>query len=916
MTLYTNDLRCVSCDRETVLAATDAGLVCRCCGADYANVWGVPFIGSYEAEDVLGLIEIAANSRNRGNFGLSPEVVESWEKMLSEYHDACDKEAYCKSQDDQHRQWLQHRYGEWLEVNHLSSDIQLKGMDVLDIGAGLGFDSHRLAMRGANVTALEFSPLLAEAGKAHFPHIRWIGGFSHVLPFKSGSFDAVFCNAALHHMRDIPAALSEALRVLRPGGYLITTCDSFCPSHAKEDAELSIFDAEPSVLLGVNERVPRFSEFVETLVRHSEVLEVQLFTHTLYNAPFHGTLTSLTPWDFTKDRTMLETRSGSLAMRIRLKSAWQEQANRQHGSLLAPRQYADWLASGSSAVSRLAPLIPTHYLDLAFPGEGGSKFEMLNGWRLPRPFQYARTGYRRGRWFLRRPADADTLAFEIGLPHGLGGAPSGFQVLLDGKTIDEFVLALDAWMPVNVDVAHINPGQAFAIEIIKSEGDDSLDGAAFVARDRRFVRACTSDPQRTAPTVYAVIPVYNRLQYTLSCIAFLQAQDYVSLHIIVSDGGSNDGTVDVVRNVFPDVTVLTSKQELWWAGSMAAGVIHAISESTHDEDCLLMMNNDTEIPVNYVSTLVSASQRFNAAVGSLIVDRNDTTRILDAGEYVSWPTYSFPVKNSIERSELFRDDVDFLPGRGTLIPLWMILQAGNVDAINFPHYLADYEYFYRLKSAGFRLGVCYETRLLALIQETGIVPGAGVTDFRSVLRELFARASMGNVIDHWRFVSRHAPTRYRVLIHIRIIFGALKQLLLRTQLRPAFLPLYYCVHFIKNQIQSFYRLPSNLRAHRMQIVCNPHLFPSLVRLPIYMIFCPGLLRSRDFDRLRVSPGDLVAKGLVKECSLPGWYQFVRISWDELSSQPVLRALFIRAWNPILKPTRLLLVWRMRNRTQP
>jgi GT2 family glycosyltransferase/ubiquinone/menaquinone biosynthesis C-methylase UbiE len=913
MTLLTRDLRCVSCDGEIIGSINEAGLVCACCGADYQNVWGVPFIGNFEAEDVLGLIEIAANSRNRGDFGLTPEVVESWEKMLSEYHASTDKVAYSKSQDDQNLQWLQHRYGEWLEVNHLTSDLQLKGMDVLDIGAGLGFDSHRLAMRGANVTALEFSPLLAEAGKMHFPHIRWIGGFSHVLPFQSGSFDAVFCNAALHHMRDIPAAISESLRVLRPGGYLITTCDSFCPSQAKDDAELHIFDAEPSVLLGVNERVPRFSEFVETLLLHSELLEVQLFTHTLYNAPTHGTLTSLTPWNFMKDRTMLEKRSGSLAMRIRLISAWQEPPHHQHESLLAPRQYADWLASESSAVSRLAPLIPTYYLDLPFPGAGGSKFEMLNGWRLVRPFQHARTGYRRGRWFLRRPLDEDTLVFEIGLPHGLGGAPSCFQVFLDGESIHEFVLALDAWMTVHVDVSQILPGQAFAIEIVKSDGDDSLDGSSFIVRERHFVSACENIHPRRVPTVFAVIPVFNRLQYTLSCIGFLKAQDYTSMRIIVSDGGSTDGTVDAVRAAFPDVAVLTPKEELWWAGAMAAGISRAIAESIHDDACLLMMNNDTEIPVDYVSTLVTASQRFNAAVGSLIVDQSDVSRILDAGEYVVWPTYSFPVKNSYEQTELFCDDVDFLPGRGTLIPLWMILRVGSVDAINFPHYLADYEFFYRLKSAGFRLGVCYETRLLACIHETGIVPGVGVTDFRSVFRELFARASMGNVVDHWKFVARHAPIRYRIIIQIRVVAGALKQLLLRTQLRPIFLPLYYFVYFLNNQLKSFCRLPANVRSQRVQILCSPQVFPSLIRVPIYIFFCPGLLRDKDFDRLGTSACALVASGILKERSLSGWYEFARITWDDLSAQPVLWPLFLRAWNPLLKPARLLTYWRMRSR---
>ena len=909
----TDDLRCIACDGDIYLNAANTALICGVCGTDYPFVWGVPFIGNYEAEDVLGLIEIAANASNRGRYGITPEVVEYWEKMLSQYHDAPDKAAFLNKHDNPSIEYLPNRYGEWLEVNHLASDIDLKGKDVLDIGAGLGFDSHRLAMRGANVTALEFSPMLAEAGNTHFPHIRWIGGFSHVLPFKSRSFDAVFCNAALHHMRDIPAAISEALRVLRTGGFLVTTSDSFFPSEADEDAELEIFDAEPAVLLGVNERIPRFSEFVQTLLRQSHLLEVELFTHTLYNSPRYGTITSLTLWDFVKDMSMLETHSGSLAMRIRLRLAWQAPPRHQRESVLAPNQYAEWFTSQSSAVARLAPLIPAHYLNLPFPGVHGCKFEMLNGWRLVRPFQYARTAYRRGRWFLSRPSDADAVTFEIGLPNGLGGSSSRFQILLDGKTIDEFTLAVDAWITVRVDLAEIPPGQAFAIELCKLEGDKSLDGGSFVVRDRHFLSAAEITYQTHSPTVFAVIPVFNRLHFTLSCIGYLKAQDYPCLNIIVSDGGSCDGTVDAVRSAFSDVTVLKSETELWWAGAMAAGIDYSNCMSSNESDYLLMMNNDTEIPVNYVSTLVMASQRFNAAVGGLIVDRRDTSIVLDAGEYVVWPTYSFPVKNSFERTELFCDDVDFLPGRGSLIPLRMIRHVGNVDAQDFPHYLADYEFFYRLKRAGFRLGVCYETQLLAHIHETGIVPGVGVSDFRSVCRELFARASMGNVSNHWKFVARHAPLRFRMIIHGRIIAGAFKQMLLRTQLRPLFYPIYHIISYAKNEVLAFYRLPAIVRAQGIQILCSPHGFPSLVRLPIYLFVCPGLLHGKDLEHLKCDPVTLVEKGILKPLGSPGWYAFARILRSDFFDQPMLISLFLRAWNPIRKPVQFFRFWRSRRR---
>jgi SAM-dependent methyltransferase len=139
---------------------------------------------------------------------------------------------------------------------------------VLDVGAGLGIDGYRHVVAAANVTALEFSPLLTRAVARNLPMMLWIAGFSHVLPFAQGSFDFVFANAPLHDMRDIPAAISEMLRVLRPGGYLISTCDPYRADNEGEELELHVFNRHPDVLLGVNERIPRLAEFVEAIERH------------------------------------------------------------------------------------------------------------------------------------------------------------------------------------------------------------------------------------------------------------------------------------------------------------------------------------------------------------------------------------------------------------------------------------------------------------------------------------------------------------------------------------------------------------------------------------------------------------------------------------------------------------------------
>jgi GT2 family glycosyltransferase/SAM-dependent methyltransferase len=920
-----NDIRCVACGSEKIVPTDVSASLFHCTDCDYIyqSVWGVPFFGRYEEEDILGLIEISANVVNRGKFGVTPGVVEDWEQLLLAYDQATDKADFIKDNPNAQSPFLLNRYGEWVEIARLTQGLNLRGMKVLDMGAGLGFDSYRLTMLGATVTALEFSPVLAESGQLNFPHIRWVGGLSHYLPFKSASFDAVFCNAALHHMRDIPATISEALRVLRPGGVLITTCDSFRPSNSGDEAELDIFDREPAVLLGVNEGVPRFSDFVATFQKHPALLDVELYTHTLYDAPSGGTLSEFTRWNLDKDGTMLSLRSGSLAMRVRLKNAWTEPATIQTNAILAASEYVSWMSSASVALAKLAPLIPTQFLDLPFPGTTGSKFELLNGWRLTQPFRQARTAYQRGRWFLRRPAAHDTLVFELGLASSGMSTVDSISVLLNGEEASAHSVSHNNWKHVTLDISGMPVGQVFAVELQQQGGGASLDEASFVVRNRRFIstrqiadhEAIGNAHPVAATNVFAVIPVFNRLHFTRDCIRHLKAQIYQPIRIIVADGGSSDGTVEAIHDEHPDVVVLTSGTELWWAGSMAMGIDHALSESRSEEDFVLMMNNDTQIPNDYVEKLVFASKAYDAAVGALVVDSRDATRVLDAGEYIDWATYSFPVKSSVGVDECFCDDVDVLPGRGSLVPLRMIRVAGNVDARTWPHYLADYEFFYRLKQRGCRLGVSYETRILAHINETGIVPTNGKSGFRSIWREAFSPRSMSNVLDHWRFVGRHAPEQYRAAIRRRLIRRVVADFTLRTPARPIFLPAYWLVCLplrilvvLQGQRRMFSLFLHAIRTHGIDVLCNPHDFPGLIRWPLYFVAAPGPISHTDLEQLDLTVEQLLELGVLRPLRVEGWYALETLNFSVHHRAPKLKRLFWSVWNPLRK-VRNTLVWR-------
>lgn len=170
------------------------------------------------------------------------------------------------------------------------------------------------------------------------------------------------------------------------------------------------------------------------------------------------------------------------------------------------------------------------------------------------------------------------------------------------------------------------------------------------------------DAQADQATVYVIIPTFNRWNFTRTCLDLLAAQTFPSVVAIVSDGGSTDGTREAIKRDYPQVHVVFDGKDRWWAGSSALGVEHAYRLGRNG-DFILLLNNDTEIPPDYVTTMVAASLRENAAVGAKVIDSRDHTVVLDAGEYIVWETYEFPVMTAIEPGQIFCNSVDVLPGR-------------------------------------------------------------------------------------------------------------------------------------------------------------------------------------------------------------------------------------------------------------
>jgi len=104
--------------------------------------------------------------------------------------------------------------------------LLLPPLDVADLGCGEGYLTVETARWAKHVTAVDRSPGVLARAKAlaarkKCANITWKKGDLEKVPIENASMDVALLSQALHHAAEPALALSEAARILKPGGRLL-----------------------------------------------------------------------------------------------------------------------------------------------------------------------------------------------------------------------------------------------------------------------------------------------------------------------------------------------------------------------------------------------------------------------------------------------------------------------------------------------------------------------------------------------------------------------------------------------------------------------------------------------------------------------------------------------------------------------
>ncbi|HET7798311.1 MAG TPA: glycosyltransferase, partial [Nevskia sp.] len=242
-------------------------------------------------------------------------------------------------------------------------------------------------------------------------------------------------------------------------------------------------------------------------------------------------------------------------------------------------------------------------------------------------------------------------------------------------------------------------------------------------------------PSADVPLVSIVIPVYNKIDYTIACLRSLaEHAGAAAFEVIVVDDASSDTTAERLARV-GGIRVIRNAQNVGFVGSCNAGAGAARG------DFVLFLNNDTVVTPGWLEALLRCFDEEPDAglVGAKLVYPDG--RLQEAGGIIfadgsGWNYGRFD--DPADPRYNFRREADYCSGAAILIRRELLGRLGGFDTRYAPAYYEDTDLAFAVRAAG--LKVFYEPRAVVVHFE-GVTAGtdtaSGMKRFQVVNRDKF-----------------------------------------------------------------------------------------------------------------------------------------------------------------------------------
>lgn len=220
-----------------------------------------------------------------------------------------------------------------------------------------------------------------------------------------------------------------------------------------------------------------------------------------------------------------------------------------------------------------------------------------------------------------------------------------------------------------------------------------------------------------SPRVTVVIPTWNTRRWLKGCLDGLRAQTFQDFQVVMVDNGSSDGSVEFVRENYPEVQVLAFAENRGFAVAVNAGIGACRSEY------VALLNVDTEPRPEWLASLVRVMDGSPPEVGALaskMLSLENPALVDDAGDNFSW--YGSAWKRGLrEPAEAYDSPAEVLSacGGAALYRRTFLEETGGFDE-RFVSYLEDVDLGMRGQLLGYRCFYAPDAQVLHQGKGAGI----------------------------------------------------------------------------------------------------------------------------------------------------------------------------------------------------
>ncbi|MEI7890516.1 MAG: glycosyltransferase family 2 protein [bacterium] len=200
------------------------------------------------------------------------------------------------------------------------------------------------------------------------------------------------------------------------------------------------------------------------------------------------------------------------------------------------------------------------------------------------------------------------------------------------------------------------------------------------------------------PKVFIIVLNFNGSSVLSNCLKSIMQSDYPNFEVVLVDNNSTDSSFEQAKNDFSRFHFIKNSENIGFSRGNNIGIRFALEKFA---DLVFILNNDTIIDKNTISTLAKTSKQYKkSGIITPLILEGDNKKVWFAGGKINWCTMKTSHVTKVSSKKPYKSE--YLSGCAMLIKKDVFKKIGLFDERFFLYY-EDTDFSMRAKKAGFDL---------------------------------------------------------------------------------------------------------------------------------------------------------------------------------------------------------------------